>query len=406
MARRSSQKSVSSTLMRLGLLSLTLIVALGVAGITNLAFFSQPAGAIGDPGLDAKILTNPGIGWTPYQLPAAARASITGRLTSGGPLSGAKAAVEYWRSAQGSALAIMLAQGEGLQSNVAAQQLPIIEYFCGASTQTSPVPGLQNAISASCSTQSANGPIPINIIVDSQGSILMMVFTLGPYPVDATGSITSIASAQFDRLPAPSTSVGMVVLYGLGVLLVAMAVIVYFFRRAKKLEQAAAVPAVGPGFEPGFVGHDPFAQGSPASGLSQQSASPYGAGFSAGAGFGAGNYNGIPATFQPNVVSPGLSSIPGIPGISGIPEAPLPPLTPFNSGRPLPVPQSASALGSPLVNTTNQASEDTTDSSAFGVERQSSTVGWHTDPTNPHIQNYWDGTKWSHQMRWDGTSWT
>jgi len=32
-------------------------------------------------------------------------------------------------------------------------------------------------------------------------------------------------------------------------------------------------------------------------------------------------------------------------------------------------------------------------------------VGWHSDPSNPQVQHYWDGARWTHQVHWNGTGW-
>jgi hypothetical protein len=31
--------------------------------------------------------------------------------------------------------------------------------------------------------------------------------------------------------------------------------------------------------------------------------------------------------------------------------------------------------------------------------------GWHPDPSDPHTTRYWDGSRWSAELRWDGTAW-
>ena len=31
--------------------------------------------------------------------------------------------------------------------------------------------------------------------------------------------------------------------------------------------------------------------------------------------------------------------------------------------------------------------------------------GWYPDPGNPSVQRYWDGWRWTHQVRWDGSAW-
>jgi len=36
----------------------------------------------------------------------------------------------------------------------------------------------------------------------------------------------------------------------------------------------------------------------------------------------------------------------------------------------------------------------------------STAPGWYGVPDDPHLQNYWDGLAWTHQMRWDGSAWT
>jgi hypothetical protein len=31
--------------------------------------------------------------------------------------------------------------------------------------------------------------------------------------------------------------------------------------------------------------------------------------------------------------------------------------------------------------------------------------GWFPDPGNPTVTRYWDGARWTHQLRWDGSTW-
>jgi hypothetical protein len=35
----------------------------------------------------------------------------------------------------------------------------------------------------------------------------------------------------------------------------------------------------------------------------------------------------------------------------------------------------------------------------------SDSSGWHADPSDPHTTRYWDGSRWSAELRWDGTAW-
>ncbi|MDP1804923.1 MAG: hypothetical protein Q8K72_07145 [Acidimicrobiales bacterium] len=35
----------------------------------------------------------------------------------------------------------------------------------------------------------------------------------------------------------------------------------------------------------------------------------------------------------------------------------------------------------------------------------SDNVGWHQDSGDPQVTRYWDGTRWSAELRWDGTEW-
>jgi hypothetical protein len=35
----------------------------------------------------------------------------------------------------------------------------------------------------------------------------------------------------------------------------------------------------------------------------------------------------------------------------------------------------------------------------------SSPAGWHTDPNDPRVQRYWDGSAWTGQRIWDGAKW-
>jgi hypothetical protein len=382
-----------------GRLTLSRLLAVAVATVATALVAAPPAGASGNPSLEALILSSPAPGWvnvTPHQ---ALPASVAETLNY---------ATEDFTSPPTGTLVITILN-DSLYPFPKAGDLAHVA--CGPSAavlSATAVPALADSIQVTCTSSSG---AEVTSIVWRQGSYLPEVRVTPTASLGVAGiqslarrQDAAIATAQPSSGGSTSGLHGPLVWVGLGLIVVLVIVLIALLRRDRRRappypvvdgpppggrlgDGPPATPRVGPVMPTAeavapLIDSAPVAANGELPPFPQRPAPPAAVPLTQPVGAAVGAYEG---SAGPTALAPVVAMDDDLPPFSVVRRS-------GTNDSPAPGP---SSVDDPAAN----GHADPAPSAA------PSPPGWHRDPHDGTLMQYWDGRTWTLRRRWDGRAW-